>query len=85
MDPTPAEVKDILVQIVTDLRGCKALELAARAVKDLLPHDIPALTRELVKERRLVEIGYVFPGHENVVSSFFLPQGTKLRKLTNAL
>ena len=77
-------LKDLVVQIVSEVQGCKATELVyeiVRRVEDadrtaLLDgdYDFPDLVEEMITEGLLVEVEYVLPTEKT--NSFLLPPGT---------
>jgi len=75
------ELKDLICRVVTEKQGIKATALAA--VKDFLPYhkefDIPAVTDQLIEEKRLLEIEYILPRMSYRIKSFLLPAGTAAR------
>lgn len=76
------EIKNRLVEIVTEKQGCKATELCA--IKELIFGDckpLPELIEELVKEERILEIEYVLPSMNYRIKSFLLPAGTQIVKV----
>jgi len=79
---TEAEAKDLLVNVVTEVQGLKATELAARLeLLELHKADlnIVELIEALVKEKRLVEVEYVLPQMDFRIKSFLLPAQTRVR------
>ena len=75
---TRDEVKNLIVQMVTDLQGVKATKLAAELIPVWLEYDAPELFEELVEEGQLVEIEYVLPEMNFRCKSFYFPKVTKV-------
>ena len=74
------EVKNRIVEIVTEKQGCKATELCA--IKELIFKDckpIPELIDELIEEERIFEIEYVLPAMNYRIKSFLLPAETQIK------
>jgi hypothetical protein len=86
---TRDDVKNRIVEIVTEKQGCKATELCA--IHELVLADngdgngfpIPDLVEELVQEEKLVEIEYVLPSMNYRIKSFLLPAGTQIKMRIN--
>jgi hypothetical protein len=74
---TRDEVKDLIVQVVTDIQGAKTVELVAD--ERLTAFVSFELLEELVAEGRLVEVEYVLPERDWQCKSFYLPKGTDVR------
>ncbi len=72
--------KQLVVDAVTNLQGCKATELAARVSIDLSDVldtlDLPTILEELVREKRLIEVSYILPTMTYRLKSFYLPCNT---------
>ena len=72
-------VKDLIVEIVQELQGCKLTELIShKEIYSLIGElDINVLIGELVEENRLVELEYILP-KTGRVKSFLLPSNTRV-------
>jgi len=86
---TREEAKNLIVEIVKAVQGCKATELPVHAAT-LHPEfvqdgerfrQIPELIDELIDEEKLVEVAYSLPDMKYRSKSFLLPAGTEI---TNA-
>jgi len=76
MDKT--QVKELIVEYVTEVEGCKATDLITdlpirqidhETLIALGEHDLSILVTELVQEKKLIEIGYQLPLEVHWVSS----------------
>ncbi len=76
-------LKERIIEIVTEKQGLKATELAAVLGQDPKVFEssttITDLILELVRERRLVEVEYVLPHLGYRVKSFLLPAESQVR------
>lgn len=79
------EIKDFVVQLVADLQGCKATELAVELVSRLhaqgksFEGDLPELLQALIQEGRILEVEYIVPTSNHKIKSFLLPAHTKIK------
>ena len=85
---TREEAKNLIVETVKSIQGCKATELPVQLLSDnQLKIDeewfrqIPELIEELIDEQKLVEVAYSLPDMRYRSKSFLLPAGTEI---TNA-
>jgi len=80
---TKNELKQKIVDIITEVQGCKATELSTNLSIDVLNalevHDLPTILAELLHERRLVEVEYVLPQLSFRAKSFLLPAGVEVK------
>jgi hypothetical protein len=80
---TKDELKQKIVDIITEVQGCKATELSTKLTIDVLNaleiHDLPTVLAELLHERRLVEVEYVLPNLSFRAKSFLLPAGVEVK------
>lgn len=90
------ELKDKLVQIVTNVNGCKATELAASreygewlvsvgGAKRRQELSFVECVQELINEGRLIEVEYSLPTMDYRAKSFLLPKDTEVRVCTNMM
>ena len=75
------EAKQLIIDEVTNLNGCKAIDLTVK--KNLLPlvtseFSMYELIDELVSQGRLIEIEYILPIISYRAKSFLLPAGTNV-------
>lgn len=73
---TEKEVKEIIVQTVTDMQGGKMLEVVGKLPKEVFRDatvDIIELIDTLIKEGKLIEIEYVLVQSPYRLRSFLLP------------
>lgn len=79
---TKEKIKQIIVDLVIDKQGCKALDLIMsdqfiQAWRELpMNETLDDLLDELVKEERLVEVRYVLTSSSHMLKSFLLPADT---------
>lgn len=78
-------IKEIIVEMVESVQGCKAIDLIVPLTKRLIQEeletdDLPKLIEDLVSEGRLVEIEYHLPSQPNRVKSFLLPSDSVVEK-----
>lgn len=82
---TKEELKNKIVEVITEVQGCKATELVTKSqfgldmIQGLEVHDLPTLLAELLHERRLVEVEYVLPQLNFRAKSFLLPAGVEVK------
>ena len=82
---TRDELKNRIVEIVTEKQGCKVTELCV--LPELVLADdgegngfsIPELVEELALEERIIEIQYVIPAMDYRIKSFLFPVGTEIK------
>lgn len=79
------DVKAAIVQVVTDIQGCKAKELLANEIvtrafikykQDAGPTPLAAIIDELIRDRLLVAIDYTINRSSN--NTFLVPANTKI-------
>ena len=76
------EVKNRIVEIVTEKQGCKATELSYGLSGEVILGDckpISELIDELIEEERIFEIEYVLPKMNYRIKSFLLPAETEIK------
>lgn len=77
---TTGEAKDLLVRLVTEMQGCKVMELVARPELyfENPRLDWSDLIEVCVTEGRIIEVEYVLPegGGAGKIKSFLLPANT---------
>jgi hypothetical protein len=76
---TKDEIKQLIVERVSEKAGLKAVHLASEEDIVLACKDLPSICEELVEEGRLVEVEYVLPEMDWRIKSFYLPAGTVVR------
>jgi hypothetical protein len=82
---TKEELKDKIVELITEVQGCKATELVTKSqfnldmIRALEVYDLPTVLAELLHERRLIEVEYVLPQLNFRAKSFLLPAGVEVK------
>lgn len=82
-------VKKMIAEIVANIQGCKATELAVHVAQHVTNpttrqqifdsnFDFPDLLQEMITEGMLVEVEYVLPSMNYRCKSFLLPAGTQV-------
>lgn len=81
---TRDKAKTLIQETVTNLRGCRRMELIAHDSMGpvIREFDIDIID-EMVSAGELVEIEYVLPTMNYRVKSFLLPAGTEVRKVSS--
>ena len=71
--------KQLIIDAVTAMQGCKATELCVigNIVMDV-GDELPDLITELINEGKLIEIEYVLPEMDYRIKSFLLPGKSKV-------
>jgi len=76
------EFKQVIVDTVTDVQGCKATELiahvAGRLEEEFPQHDFMRALNELLESGELEEVEYVLPQMDYRTKSFLLPKNTQI-------
>ena len=75
------EAKAEIVDVVSEVQGCKATELIAHErILSLVAegHKVVEMIAELCDEGELVEVEYVVPNISYRIKSFLLPKGTQI-------
>ena len=76
------EFKQVIVDTVTDVQGCKATELIAHVAEKLeeefANHDFMKALNELLEAGELEEVEYVLPQMDYRAKSFLLPKNTQI-------
>jgi hypothetical protein len=76
------EAKDLIVEHITRVQGCKSTELAAAWSASLNGEhtsvELGSLLEELIAEKRIVEVSYVLANMEYREKSFYLPGKTQV-------
>jgi len=80
---TKDEAKDLIVEHITNVQGCKSTELAAAwAASSHGEHgfvdDLEPILEELIAEKRIVEVSYVLANMDYREKSFYLPGKTQV-------
>ena len=79
------EAKQLVIDRITELQGCKATELAAslELVKVFEQFSFPELLEELINGGQIIEVAYVLPSMNYREKSFLLPVDTKIKIINN--
>ena len=76
------EFKQVIVDTVTDVQGCKATELIAHVAgkleEEFPNHDFMRALEDLLKAGELEEVEYVLPTMDYRTKSFILPKNTQI-------
>ena len=76
-------MKQIILEIVNNCQGIKAVDLALKVMERVGPANFDSLlyqnkVEELIMFNEIMEIKYVLPSLKYRVKSFYLPKGTKV-------
>lgn len=77
------EAKDLIVEHIARVQGCKGTDLAAAwAASSHGEHrfieDLDSIIEELIIEKRIVEVSYVLSNMDYREKSFYLPGNTRV-------
>jgi len=72
------ELKNKVLEIVTENNGCKLMELVVDCINLKDAACLSEAVEELVKEGRLIEIEYCVPNMSYRTKSFLLPANTEI-------
>ena len=75
-------LRESIIQVVTEKQGCKVMELIAALdptllIGDVATNEVLEALELLVKEGELIEIEYCLPAYR--IKSFYLPKETEVK------